>query len=444
MRTRLDLIIAEGEGQKTEFKERPNRLAREMVAFANASGGTIFIGIADSGAIPGIAISNELVSRIQDSARNCDPPVRISFHKHAGKVLEVCVAEGNEKPYQCADGFFLRNGPNTQKLTRREIVEIAVAAGTQRFDETLNTRFEYPRDFDEGAFSRFLELSGINLPADTESILRSLDVAERQGGHLRMRQAGVLFFAKEPQYFLKESLITCVRYEGADRFGVIDRAEFMGTPTVMIEEALKFVKRNTSVAYEIDGAAQHRELYTYPLAAVREAIINAVMHRDYFYDGSHVYVHIFSDRFEIENPGGLASGLTIEDLGKRTVRRNRMIADLLYRAKFVERIGSGIRRMESALEANGNPPMEIAATNFFVVKFLPRVEARQGVPLSSRQNRIYQIVKERGEISKAAAAGLVGVSGDTALRDIKVLIQHGLLTQEGRGKATRYVLLRRV
>jgi ATP-dependent DNA helicase RecG len=265
----------------------------------------------------------------------------------------------------------------------------------------------------------------------------SLDVAEQRGGKLSFRQSGVLFFAKQPQRFLKESMVTCVRYQGADRFNIIDRAEILGDPITMIEAALQFVKRNMNVAYEINGQAQHKERYTYPPAAVREAIINAIMHRDYFYDGSHVYVHVFSDRMEIENPGGLLPGLTLNDLGKRSVRRNRTIADLLYRARFVERIGSGIQRMERELSENGNPPMEISVTNFFVLRFLPRVETNTA-PLTARQNRLYQFAVQRPQITKAEAAEHLAVSGDTALREIKVLIAHGLLSQTGTGKGTRY------
>ncbi len=440
MKADLDLIIAEGEGQTVEFKEGLSRMDREMVAFANASGGSIFVGVADSGEVLGVELTNELTSRVQDIARNCDPPVSVTLHKHRGTVLEVRVAEGRQKPHQCRDGFFLRNGPNAQKLKRNEIMSIALASGVYRFDESLNAEFRYPQDFDRAALDRFLALSGVSVAADTESILLSLDVAERRDTHLRFRQAGVLFFARAPQRFLKESMVTCVRYRGADRFDVIDRTELLGSPIVMIEQTLKFVKRNTAVSYEIDGEAQHKELYTYPLPAVREAVINAVMHRDYFYDSSHVYVHIFSDRLEVENPGGLPAGLTMAELGKRSVRRNRAIADLLYRAKFIERIGSGIQRMESSLAQNGNPPMEVSATNFFVVRFYPRVQTVGHTPLTSRQNMLYQLALARGAIRKADAAIHLGVSNDTALREIKTLISMGLLQQTGSGRSTRYTV----
>jgi ATP-dependent DNA helicase RecG len=439
MMANLTLIVAEGEGQKIEFKEGLNRLDREIVAFANASGGSIFLGIADSGEIQGVDVSNEMVSRVQDIARNCDPSIEVSTRRRGKRVLEVQVPEGDHKPHQCKDGFFLRTGPNSQKLKRGEIIRIATSSGAYHFDESINNRFKYPEDLSGDALQRFLELSGIVHQADPDTILLSLDVAESRHSEIRLRQAGVLFFAREPQLFLKESQITCVRYQGTDRFQVADRCEIEGTAIPMIENALDFVKKSVSVAYQVTGEAQRLEIFTYPLSAVREAIINAVMHRDYLYDCSHIYVHIFSDRLEVESPGGLPPGLTMKDLGQRSVRRNRAIADLLYRAKFVERIGSGLQRMERALTENGNPPMEISATNFFVVRFLPRVEKMNSQSLTKRQYTLYQYVRECGGMSKRDAASFLAVSGDTALREIKVLLKEGLLTQTGVGRGIKYV-----
>ena len=130
----------------------------------------------------------------------------------------------------------------------------------------------------------------------------------------------------------------------------------------------------------------------------------------------------------------------MDELGKRSVRRNRTIADLLYRARFVERIGSGIQRMERALAENGNPPMEVSATNFFVVKLLPRPHTSTAASLTARQNCLYQFGVQRGQITKGEAAEHLAVSGDTALREIKMLMEHGLVRQTGTGKATEYTV----
>ena len=135
-------------------------------------------------------------------------------------------------------------------------------------------------------------------------------------------------------------------------------------------------------------------------------ITNAVMHRDYLYDAAHVFVSIFADRLEVENPGGLFSGLSLADLGKRSVRRNRLVADLLFRARYVERVGSGIPRIRQALQENGNPPMEISASNFFVVTFRPRLDTES--PLSARQSRLFHFVAGRTRTTKEGGGHLPG------------------------------------
>jgi len=211
----------------------------------------------------------------------------------------------------------------------------------------------------------------------------------------------------------------------------------------MIENAHAFIKRNIRVGYSFNECARRQESFGYPIPAVREAIINAVMHRDYFYDASNIYISIYSDRLEIENPGGLYSGLTMDELGKRSVRRNRLIADLLFRAGYVERVGSGIPRMRKSLEENKNPPMEISATNFFSVVLYPRIEQLDKMNLSERQFRLYQLVIEKGTIKTAEAARLMSISEDTTLRELRTLIALGLIEKKGIGKKTSYSLVQK-
>jgi len=130
----LKIVCAEGEGQKIEFKAKPSHLASEMVAFANASGGSIFVGITDDGQIVGAGVSNRLRSQIQDIANNCDPRIPIRLISH-GPVIEIVVPEGKDKPYCCNEGFFLRIGPNSQHLSRDEILRFAIRSNKVRFDE---------------------------------------------------------------------------------------------------------------------------------------------------------------------------------------------------------------------------------------------------------------------------------------------------------------------
>jgi len=437
---RLTLILSEGEGERIEFKEGLGQVDREIVALANAGGGSIFVGVNDQGEIVGINVGNRMQSEVSTIARNCEPPLKVETFVYPEKVLEVRVSEGTDKPYRCKGGFYLRMGPNTQKLNRNEIRQLILSSGTYRFDEAPNDRFQFPQDFDRKKLEEYVNLCGFATTAEHEDILISLDAARRVKNRVVLCNAGVLFFAKQPQSFIKESHISCVRYRGRDRFNIIDRQELTGNPIEMIENAHAFVKRNIRVGYSFNDGARRQESFEYPIPAVREAIINAVMHRDYFYDASNIYISIYSDRLEIENPGGLYSGLTMDELGKRSVRRNRLIADLLFRAGYVERVGSGIPRMRRTLEENKNPPMEISATNFFSVVLYPRIEQLDEMNLSERQFRLYQLVIEKGTIKTAEAARLMAISEDTTLRELRTLIALGLIEKKGIGKKTSYSL----
>ncbi|MCK5459756.1 putative DNA binding domain-containing protein [Candidatus Parcubacteria bacterium] len=145
----LKFILQQGEGQFIEFKESfdSKNLSKEIVAFANASGGKIYLGIKDNGNIKGVNITNKLKSQIQDLANNCDPPIIISLDEFEN-ILIIKVMEGINKPYSCSFGFYMRIGPNSQKIKRDEILKLAIKCGKIRFDEQICKDFDWT-DFDD-------------------------------------------------------------------------------------------------------------------------------------------------------------------------------------------------------------------------------------------------------------------------------------------------------
>src|SRR3989344_139152 len=208
----IELILKEGEGQFIEFKENlDGRFAKEIVAFSNASGGRIFFGVTDKKEIKGINITNELKSRIIDIARNCDPSIILAL-KEFKNILIAEVAEGKNKPYQCSDGFFMRLGPNSQKLTRNQILEFSIKEGKVRFDEQICENFDL-EDIDKLKFEYYLKLSGITSNISRNEILQSMKVLTEMG----MTNAGVLFFAKEPSKYIPSSKIRCVHFNDDKR-----------------------------------------------------------------------------------------------------------------------------------------------------------------------------------------------------------------------------------
>lgn len=353
-----------------EYKEGlSSSFARELVAFANSAGGRILVGVRDDGSVVGAKDSNDLRARIQDMARNCDPPVTVLVET-VGDIVSVTVRESENKPVQCRDGFFWRQGASTQKLTRDEIRDFFRSEGAIRFDTSLCLSFRYPEDFDPEKFTSWLRRSGISQRGDVEDILVNIDAAERSGGRLVFRNAGVLFFAREVQKFFRQAYVTCLLGKGTDKVHILDRKDFAEGAVADIEQALRFIERNTRVAYKIEEL-QREEVPEYPMAALREAITNATMHRDYFEAGANVFVEIYSDRIEVSSPGGLPKGLRVEELGSRSVRRNPLIADLLHRIGFIEKAGTGIRRMRDAAVDHGCPEPQFDPGGFFTATFWP-------------------------------------------------------------------------
>ena len=144
----LNILLREGEGSMLEYKEAlSSSMAREFAAFANTVGGKILLGVRDDGTVVGVRDTNALRARIQDIARNCDPPVEVLIER-VGKVIVVHVRESESKPVQCSDGFFWRQGSTTQKLRREEIRDFFRSEGQIRFDLSPCPRFRDPQDFD--------------------------------------------------------------------------------------------------------------------------------------------------------------------------------------------------------------------------------------------------------------------------------------------------------
>ena len=296
-----------------------------------------------------------------------------------GKVLAVHVNEGEIKPVQCRDGFFARQGAMTQKLSRSEILGFFQTEGALEFDRSFCPRFKYPEDFDQAKFDDWFRRSRITDLASTEEMLVNIGVAERTGGQLRLRNAGVLFFAKNVRQFFPDAYITCLMGQGTDKVHILDRSDLEGGVVADIENAMAFIDRNTRTKYRIEGL-QRENIKEYPMKALREAVTNAVMHRDWYFTGSNVFVEVYVDRIEVISPGKLPPGVTLSNIGRTSRRRNPLIADLLHRIDFIEKAGTGIRRIREEAKEMDCPEPEFEADHFITITFHPNPEVRTNAP----------------------------------------------------------------
>ncbi len=460
----LQLVREEGEAYKIEFKEALTNIDKELVAFANSSGGRIFLGITDDKKIKGVKITNKLKSQIKDIANNCQPPVKILFEEFKN-ILVIIVREGEDKPYKCSSGFYTRVGPNTQKLSRDEIIEFFKVEGKIRFDELMNLKFDYDTHFDPNKLDRFLRLAGISKVLDTPSILINLGVAEKQEGKVIFNNAGILFFAKNLQDIYYHTAVTCALYKGTEKIEVLDRRDFNEDLISNIDGAMIFLMRYLAVRYEMTGEPRRKEIPEVPYDALREAIINAVAHRDYFEKGTNVMVEMFDDRLEITNFGGLVKGLKPEDFGTKSVLRNPNIAGLLHRVKYIEKMGTGINKMRGLMAEAGLPPIVFEFNTFFTATF--RRPAKKELIVFENAGAVFEaisdtindtisepineVIKKRltkellhileyGFITRVVIENTAKVSTATAKRDISLLKKLGLIKFEGARKTGRYVL----
>ena len=431
----LCLILEEGEGYKTEFKESLTNIDREIVAFANSSGGRIFLGITDCGKTKGIQITNKLRSQIQDIVNNCRPKIKINFEEF-DNILIINVREGEDKPHECSSGFFKRLGANSQKMTRNEIIESFKAEGKTRFDELTEPKFKYPKDFDKNKLMRFLELAELSKSIKPESALMNIGSAVKQEGSLHFNNSGVLFFAKEPQRFVPWSVFTVVLFKDKNGVDIIDRKEITGSLFEIVDKVMDFVRLYAKVAYRFTGRPQREEIYEYPFEAIREAVINSVMHKDYFEHGHSNILKFFPHRIQIENIWAKPKTFIV---GKTVFRRNHLIADLFSRIRFGEKLGSGMLRMKDICRTEKAPSPQVEFNeNYFYVTFrqsheylkLAKEETTQKTAQKTTQ-KILSAIKEKPEITRGELADLLGITPDGVKYHLDNLKKKGVLKRVG-------------
>ena len=335
----LSNLIALGEGFTTEFKRAGTTgLGRELCAFANATGGTILLGVADDGKIYGIANHNRLKSEVQSIALSADPPIAVEIES-TGQVLCVRVPAQQSKPYSFGGKFFIREGASSQQMSREEIREFFFKEGLIRFDETPCRNFDLVRDLTKKNWERFGQRARLPQGMEPVATLENLHLAKTG----EMTHAGAWLLADDITRYTLQAGVTCAVLRGVTKIHILDRKEFTGDLYSTFEDCMAYLqaKLNTALIPHARGRDERLEL---PEDALREALVNAIAHRDYRFT-ANVQVYVFRDRLEIVTPGGLPAGMREEDLGTKSVPRNPLLFGMLYRMGLVEQIGSGIRRI---------------------------------------------------------------------------------------------------
>ena len=358
-----------GEDSRWEFKQvefsgnrptSPGRddLADEMIAFANANGGLLLCGVTDAGRIPGMsreqmaALDSLLVEASTDSI---EPALRIDVqHRELdGRAFVLVEVPRGDSLHERGGRSFLRVGASKRRLTGDERMRLAQRRARARylwFDRQAvpNTGFE---TLSERLWGPLLSVAGATEPIRGLANMRLL--ASDEADVLRATVAGVLLCARMPQEWLPHAVITATHYRGRDRASEqLDAQEIDGPLQSQIADGMKFVARNMRVAARKSPARENMPQYS--TAAVFEALVNALAHRDYSMSSRRTRLSMFADRLEIDTPGQLPNGMTIESMDASQATRNEVIASVFgripvgdvpgsaHRAFLMERRGDGV------------------------------------------------------------------------------------------------------
>ncbi|MBL7073562.1 MAG: putative DNA binding domain-containing protein [Candidatus Omnitrophica bacterium] len=463
---RVKLLVKEGEGLSVEFKEKyTSKIDRDIVAFANTRGGVILLGVRDDGKIVGETLTNKLKSAINDLARNCEPSISVKKISKLDKIVVVEIDEGDEKPHSCGSGYFRRLDAVTQKMSQKEVRAIFKETNMVSFESLFSEDFT-PADMSLAKIKIFLREARVSYrvnKANLISLLSSLGIFQKD----RIKNAGVLMFASKVEKFIPHSEAILIACKGRDKRYIYDRKDVRDDLVAQLNEALMFVRKHLNVRSEIHGV-NRRDIYEIPLKALREALVNALIHRDYNMQGTSIYVEVYDDRVVIVNPGGVPSGITKLNFGKESIRRNLVIADLFHRMGMVERVGSGIKKMRDLMNEAGLKEPVFETENFFRVIFPrdPRYSLKREMPgmvgskglgkgwekglgervgrkLGKNERCILVAMLENKNVTIQELSGLMGISTTAVENNIKKLKRKKIIKRVGPAKGGHWEVIER-
>lgn len=330
---------------------------------------------------------------------------------------------------------------------------------TEPFEDRINPDADYSA-IDEDEVKDFLQKRALKLDVDVpegsvrEILQNRLNILKELKGECKPTNAALLFFSKQASYYIPQHEIRIARYKGVTRLHTIDSLEIKGLIYEILKEVEKFFKRNTRLANKIVDF-KRVDIPEYPYDAVREAVINAIAHRDYNHLGAPIMFSIFDDRVEISNPGGLLPGMNINNLEGHHATRNPRICEIFHQTKDMEKYGTGIGKMKKLMKEHGLEEPEFREEgDFFVVKFygpgenildlvsdIPeeRMVDLKELGLNERQIKALEMMVNDGVIfTNALYQETFQLERRTASRDLRKLVDLKQVYKIGSGRGTKY------
>lgn len=429
------------EDQKTELKvELTKDIKKEIVAFANTNDGIIYIGIDDNGNIIGLKNANKDLESLSGMIRegiksDLTLYTKIYIETIENKdIITVKVSEAPNKPYYLADkglktsGVYLRHGNASVQANEEVIKKMLIESNSNSFENNISNiqdlHFNYLREI----FKRH------NIEIDNNKF-KTLNITNLNNEYTNLG----LLLSDECPYSIK-----CAIFNGNNKLEFKDRKEFTGSVLKQVNDTFEYLKLYNKTKGKIIGL-ERIDTKDYPEYALRESLLNAIIHRDYNFTGS-ILISLFDDHFEITSLGGLVKGLSIEDLYNGiSESRNPNLANIFYRLKYVESFGTGIGRIIESYKEYDKAPLILNSENVFKVTLYNvnyiKNESIKILPTNlTQEEQIIEYLKKNNKINRIIVESLLDVSKTRANDILNNMINNNILFQTGTGKNTYYVL----
>lgn len=427
------------ENEYTEYKAQVTKdLYKEVAAFANSEGGTVYIGVDDSGKVTGADNPDEVYTRITNGIRDAIAPDVTMFCKYSlsdSGVVKIEVAEGARKPYYLKSkglkpgGVYIRQGASSAPASEEQIRSMIKVSDGDNFETMRSLEQSLTFDEAEKAFKRY-----------------SVDFSEEKYVALGIRDSSNSMYTNLGFLLSDQCGHTVKAAVFADENNTVfrDSKEFGGSLFKQLEDTFSYLMLCNRNISEFKGL-ERIDSADYPQEALREALLNALVHRDYSFSGS-IIINVNEKEMEFISLGGLVQGLSAEDIKCGISQpRNKNLAEVFHRLHLIESYGTGIRRIYSLYEnCSVQPRIEITSNTFKLV--LPNMnyhnsyaaKKKEEQPLTEQMERVIDLACERGEISEAEIQSLLDIKRTRAYEIAKALRDKGLLDVIGRGADKRY------
>jgi ATP-dependent DNA helicase RecG len=435
------------ETHNIEYKQQwSNDCLKVISAMANSNGGMLFIGLDDQGNPVELKNTKKLLEDIPNTIRNrlnILPMVEMDV-KTGHKIIRIAIPPSSI-PVSFNGKYYLRSGSTVQELRGNELADFLLNKSGTPWDNCIEVH-SILKELDHDTINEFKRLAADRLPGignenDHSMILDKLNLVDNK----QIKRAAVLLFGSNPQRYYSHAVVKIGKFLNDTDVQTTDIVK--GNLFQEVEKSLEILRTKylqSNISYE---GIHRRDILEYPYEALREAIINALIHRDY-HGFSQIQIRVYPDKMIIMNEGRLPPEITAEDLKRNHLSkpRNKLLADVFYFAGFIEAWGRGTLKILEKCRDQGLPEPEfnnehgVMTVIFYKTKWNEKTLKQLG--LNERQMKAVMYVKKNGKITNREYREINNISDEGARIDLNTMIKKDILIQKGKGRSVQYVLIK--